>query len=392
MYSLSVSIHTAMILFPIMAAFITIPYVLIHYHRFGSVVLFRAIIFYSFILYLLCTYLLVVLPLPSFAEVAKLTRPSTQLVPFQFVNDIEMYTKFSVWTPGTYWDSFFSGAFLQVLYNILMFIPFGIYLRYYYRRNIFECVLLSFSLSLFFELTQLTGLYGIYPRAYRLFDVDDLMLNTMGGIIGFIMEPCFVFLFPSKERLNEISYERGKRVSVIRRLFAACIDWSILMVTAALMHTVYEPVSVFNVLLLNNIQSDVFYAAMVVIYFILGSYFMGGATIGKRVVRIKVVDKKGKKAGILQYFVRYTILYGLFAPGAFYLLRLFQYINTDSVTRMDFAIGAFLMIVLAVFMILFWGCMVIRIFIHGNLFLYEFASNTCEESVIPQPKKNKAMD
>ena len=35
-------------------------------------------------------------------------------------------------------------------------------------KNIF-----SFLLSLFFEVTQLTGLYFLYPGSYRLFDVDD---------------------------------------------------------------------------------------------------------------------------------------------------------------------------------------------------------------------------
>jgi glycopeptide antibiotics resistance protein len=45
-------------------------------------------------------------------------------------------------------------------------------------------VLLAFGLSLAAELSQLTGLWGLYPCSYRKFDVDDLLLNTSGGALG----------------------------------------------------------------------------------------------------------------------------------------------------------------------------------------------------------------
>jgi glycopeptide antibiotics resistance protein len=37
------------------------------------------------------------------------------------------------------------------------------------------------------ELTQLTGIWGLYPCPYRQFDVDDLILNTTGVVIGFAL-------------------------------------------------------------------------------------------------------------------------------------------------------------------------------------------------------------
>lgn len=37
------------------------------------------------------------------------------------------------------------------------------------------------------ELTQLTGIWGIYPCAYRQFNVDDLMLNLAGVLAGFAL-------------------------------------------------------------------------------------------------------------------------------------------------------------------------------------------------------------
>lgn len=46
-------------------------------------------------------------------------------------------------------------------------------------------LLLGVGLSLNVELTQLTGAWGLYPCAYRKFDVDDLILNTLGVALGF---------------------------------------------------------------------------------------------------------------------------------------------------------------------------------------------------------------
>ena len=59
------AIQTAIFLFPIVALFFTIPYVLYQYHKFGSVNSWRTVVVYSFILYVMSAYLLVILPLPS---------------------------------------------------------------------------------------------------------------------------------------------------------------------------------------------------------------------------------------------------------------------------------------------------------------------------------------
>ena len=42
----------------------------------------------------------------------------------------------------------------------------------------------SFLFSCFIEFGQMTGLFFLFPQAYRLGDVDDLILNTLGGLIG----------------------------------------------------------------------------------------------------------------------------------------------------------------------------------------------------------------
>ena len=77
----------------------------------------------------------------------------------------------------------------------------------------------TFLLSLFFELTQLTGLYFIYPRPYRLFDVDDLMINMLGGILGYFIMNKLKVLLPSREEIND-----SVKVSVLRKITSILID------------------------------------------------------------------------------------------------------------------------------------------------------------------------
>ena len=77
----------------------------------------------------------------------------------------------------------------------------------------------TFLLSLFFELTKLTGLNFIYPRPYRLFDVDNLMINTLGGILGYFIMNKLKVLLPSREEIND-----SVKVSVLRRITSILID------------------------------------------------------------------------------------------------------------------------------------------------------------------------
>ncbi len=66
--------------------------------------------------------------------------------------------------------------------NIIGFIPFGILLPllFVWCRSIWKIILASFLISLAFETTQLITGLGV-------FDIDDIILNTAGGIVGFIV-------------------------------------------------------------------------------------------------------------------------------------------------------------------------------------------------------------
>lgn len=47
-------------------------------------------------------------------------------------------------------------------------------------------LLFGAGLTLLVETTQLTGIWGLYPCAYRQFNVDDLLMNALGLWAGFL--------------------------------------------------------------------------------------------------------------------------------------------------------------------------------------------------------------
>ena len=70
---------------------------------------------------------------------------------------------------------------INVIGNIVVFMPVAIFLRLLVKRckSVFYTILLCLELSLAAEIIQLVTRVGS-------FDVDDLLLNTLGGICGCI--------------------------------------------------------------------------------------------------------------------------------------------------------------------------------------------------------------
>lgn len=84
---------------------------------------------------------------------------------------------------------------LNIVGNIVAFVPFGTFLPIFSTRckRFWRTVLFSFELSFFVEVLQLVTRVGS-------FDVDDLLLNTIGGMIGFIVYLIGTCLFRGEER------------------------------------------------------------------------------------------------------------------------------------------------------------------------------------------------
>lgn len=88
----------------------------------------------------------------------------------------------------TYRDTLgFESVFVNIIGNVFAFSPFGFVLPIISPRNrkFLNVTLLSFELSLSVELMQLLLKVGI-------FDVDDIFMNTVGGMVGYI---CFAVCY-----------------------------------------------------------------------------------------------------------------------------------------------------------------------------------------------------
>jgi glycopeptide antibiotics resistance protein len=78
-------------------------------------------------------------------------------------------------------------AFLQIVLNVLLFIPLGYFVRVVLHRGVLVATTLGLGVSLLIELTQRTGVWSLYDCPYRLFDVDDLWVNTLGATVGSLL-------------------------------------------------------------------------------------------------------------------------------------------------------------------------------------------------------------
>ena len=91
--------------------------------------------------------------------------------------------------------SIFSSMFYRnVIGNMMMFIPYGFFVSYFLKLDKSkQAIFLSFITSITIEVTQL--IIG------RVFDVDDILLNVLGGILGFLI---YKLLKSVKDRLPKI--------------------------------------------------------------------------------------------------------------------------------------------------------------------------------------------
>lgn len=83
--------------------------------------------------------------------------------------------------------------FKNVIGNMIMFMPYGFFIGYFLKLDKKRmAVILTAITSLTIELTQL--------KIGRVFDIDDILLNILGGFIGLYL---YLLLIKLKDRLPE---------------------------------------------------------------------------------------------------------------------------------------------------------------------------------------------
>lgn len=101
---------------------------------------------------------------------------------------------------------------LQIVANVVLFVPLGVLLRVRARRGVVVAALAGFAISMAIELTQYTGIWGLYPCAYRYFDIGDLIANPTGAVAGSILAALVVGRTPEPRRRVAPRLTAGRRV------------------------------------------------------------------------------------------------------------------------------------------------------------------------------------
>ena len=301
-------------LLPLIALFPLVPYYWKKRQR-GVANPFRLLTFYSFILYALICWYFVVLPLPSEEWLATIQPAKSNMIPGSYFRELTEETTFDLMQSSTYTQALISGFALQYWFNILMLLPLGMYLRYIFKLDVKRTAAISFLTTLLFEVTQLTAVFGLFSKPYRSFDVDDLICNFAGAMLGYALMGKLTPLAKKIESLTEQAYRKGTGLSIIRRTAALFIDANIVFGLNRLLE-----VTGIDSLLGFRFSSAAFVAEMF-FYTVLFSIFFGGCTPGKRLLHFSVRQLSGQHASAFSLLVRYVLLYSV--PFLFCLLPQF---------------------------------------------------------------------
>jgi glycopeptide antibiotics resistance protein len=223
------SVRTGFLTFVGIGALVLLPLVALHYYRFGRVEPRRALVLYALLAYGLVALALIFLPFPARSQVCQ-GEQMLSTTPFQWVtdmrNNLAYYGKSGIQAMVT------SSAFAQQAFNVALFVPLGIVLRKAYRKGPLAVIAIGLGLSLLIEVVQYTGNLGVYPCPYRIADVDDLISNTTGSLLGWMLAPMAIIV-PAVPAEDESVAPRGT-VSVPRRTLALLVDLLVLVVIAKL--------------------------------------------------------------------------------------------------------------------------------------------------------------
>ncbi|SEQ47592.1 VanZ family protein [Microlunatus flavus] len=147
-------------------AVLLVPVLVVQYRRYGRLSPRRVLAVSAVCVYAVALVAYTFLPLPGGqANCGPSGGARIQLVPFQFLRDIARETA-GLGVVGT----LTSTVTLQVVFNVALFVPFGLLVRRFGGRSLVMTTALGLLASLAIESTKGTALWGLYDCAYRVAD------------------------------------------------------------------------------------------------------------------------------------------------------------------------------------------------------------------------------
>ena len=216
---------------------ILLPLVAWQYRRYGRLSWLRLLGSAAVAVYGVALVAYTLLPLPS-GDLAQWCAQhgfsGPQLDPFRFVEDVRRDT-----AGMSTAQRLRSPAVLQTVFNVVLFVPWGVLVRRFFGWRLTLTVASAFAASLLVETTQGTGIFGLVPCSYRLADVDDLLTNTLGGLVGALLAPVVLRWMP---RSRDLAEQRGvpRPVTVWRRWLGMALDAFLVSVSGTVLVLFYR--------------------------------------------------------------------------------------------------------------------------------------------------------
>ena len=161
--------YPMILIFTVVIVSIRIAYLIVHKEKF---VFYKELLMLSFVIYILCLFQVV-----TFTD--DVPWATNNFIPFK---EIMRY-------------SITSRLFLKnVIGNMVMFLPFGFFISYYLEnKKPYLTIILTLIASIAIESVQMA--------IGRVFDVDDIILNLCGGLLGYGL---YYLLYKISEKLPSV--------------------------------------------------------------------------------------------------------------------------------------------------------------------------------------------
>ncbi|MBL4937867.1 VanZ family protein [Clostridium sp. YIM B02515] len=152
-------------------------------------------------------YILLLIKILFLSRVSLLENRSINLIPFYSIKEYIFSNSATI-------KKF---AFGNVVGNIVIFIPLGTYLSLFKNdKRVLTNLLLIFIVSLFVEIIQ--GILGIGAS-----DIDDIILNCLGGLIGIIGYKFLLFILRDEKKVHTA-------ITILSAIGLPCILYYLFMV------------------------------------------------------------------------------------------------------------------------------------------------------------------
>ena len=195
------------------------------------------------------------------------------------------------------------------------------------------------------------------------------MINTLGGMLGFICTKPITIFLPSRKELDQKAYTKGTKISIYRRGIALFIDLFLVFCFSTPIWVLFG----------NKVSFGTFYSITLFLYEVLFPLLDNGKTIGKRLVNIRLKCINESASFPIRLIFRQVILY-------LFILRIPSYLSYLSKVHLGNNGLEFLMIFGKLLMISYYIYFIYELFLNilgrRKNFNYERISSVINSSLI----------